>query len=107
MMKLENKSYMLIPETRKLLFTQFAYIRTINNDFPSVLPVKRSQNLKQGCFTCSACPNNGHKFPFADIQVDSFQYLEIAISLGNVFCLNHFTEEQKASVEAFELYFLD
>ena len=88
-MELENKADILIPKVAQLLLAQRTDIYPIDRYRTAVGFVERTDNLQQRRLAGTRWPHNTDHLSLIDVQVDTFQYLQVTKTLRYTFNIYH------------------
>ena len=80
---------MLVAEAAQLVRRQSVYLYSVHNHRPRVRFIQRTDYLKQRSLARAARADDAHYLTLIYVQVYSFQYLQRAETLGNVFYVYH------------------
>ena len=89
-MELEYEAKVPVAEIAEFGCRQLAHVDAIDNDVAWIGLVECPDNLQQGCLAGSARADNAHNLSFFYVQVDAFENLQGAETLGYVFDVYHF-----------------
>ena len=84
-MKLKHKADILIAEGRKFFLLHPADDSSVNRYRTRIRLVERSHNLQQGGFSGTAGTDNTDDLSFIYFQINAFQHLQRAKTLGYSF----------------------
>ncbi len=88
-MKLEHKADVLIAEITQILSIQRSNIDSIHLDRTTVRTIERANDLQKCGLPCSTGADNAHHFTFIDMQINAFEHLQRAETLGDSLNIDH------------------
>ncbi len=82
-MELKYKTDFPVPERRQFILLQTVDLGSVKYDLTRISLIQCPHYLKQCSLSGTARPHNTHNFTFPYRQIDPFQYLQRAETLGN------------------------